>query len=200
MQKEEFFDIVNHKTALSVENTKELKKVAGEFPYFQVAQIVYLKNLKETSSPEFETVLKRVAVSVPDRKRLYRFLNTRHELVDDKREIQAETENLPVFNLEYSEENPSKNALIDKFLSSDVGKISRNPEAENNLERAENEVIKKSVEEDDEIVTETLAGIYFQQKKYDKALHAFRKLSLKYPEKSVYFASRIEEIEKVKNI
>lgn len=200
MQKEEFFDIVNHKTALSVENTKELEKIAGEFPYFQVAQIVYLKNLKETSNPEFGTVLKKVAVSVPDRKRLYRFLNARHELVADKREIQAETENLPVFNLEYNEESPSKNALIDKFLSSDLGKISRNPEAENNLERDENEVIKKSVEEDDEIVTETLAGIYFQQKKYDKALHAFRKLSLKYPEKSVYFASRIEEIEKVKNI
>jgi tetratricopeptide (TPR) repeat protein len=200
MQKEEFFDIVNHKTALSVENTKELEKIAGEFPYFHVAQIVYLKNLKETSNPEFGTVLKKVAVSVPDRKRLYRFLNARHELVADKREIQAETENLPVFNLEYNEESPSKNALIDKFLSSDLGKISRNPEAENNLERDENEVIKKSVEEDDEIVTETLAGIYFQQKKYDKALHAFRKLSLKYPEKSVYFASRIEEIEKVKNI
>jgi len=57
-------------------------------------------------------------------------------------------------------------------------------------------VLKNSVAEPDEMVTETLAMIYFQQKKYDKALEAFQKLSLKYPEKSAYFASRIEEIEK----
>ena len=57
-------------------------------------------------------------------------------------------------------------------------------------------MISKSLSESDELITETLGNIYFQQKKYDKALDAFKKLSLKYPEKSVYFAARIEEIEK----
>ena len=49
------------------------------------------------------------------------------------------------------------------------------------------------------VITETLASIYFQQKNFDKALDAYKKLSLKYPEKSVYFAGRIEEIELLKN-
>ena len=64
----------------------------------------------------------------------------------------------------------------------------------------ENEIESNSVKENEEVVTETLAVIYLQQKKYDKALNAFQKLSLKYPEKSVYFASRIKEIESLKNI
>ena len=49
-------------------------------------------------------------------------------------------------------------------------------------------------------ITETLANIYLEQKKYDKALEAFKKLGLKYPEKNSYFATRIEEILKLKNI
>ena len=60
-------------------------------------------------------------------------------------------------------------------------------------------VAEKSVQENEEIITETLANIYLQQKNYKKALDAFEKLSLKYPEKSVYFASRIKEIEEIKN-
>ena len=55
------------------------------------------------------------------------------------------------------------------------------------------------MEENDEIITETLASIYTQQKNYDKALIAYQKLSLKYPEKNIYFASRIKEIEVLKN-
>ena len=62
------------------------------------------------------------------------------------------------------------------------------------------EVVENSTSENDEIITETLANILLQQKNYEKAQDAYRKLSLKYPEKSVYFATRIKEIEKIKNI
>ena len=36
--------------------------------------------------------------------------------------------------------------------------------------------------------------IYARQQLYDKAIATYLKLSLKYPEKSVYFADRIEKI------
>lgn len=55
---------------------------------------------------------------------------------------------------------------------------------------------KHSAEDTQEIVTETLAKIYADQGHYNKAIDAYKKLSLKYPEKSSYFADRISELEK----
>ncbi|MDR1357449.1 MAG: hypothetical protein LBJ58_07260 [Tannerellaceae bacterium] len=49
----------------------------------------------------------------------------------------------------------------------------------------------------DSYFTETLAGIYIKQKKYEKALKTIRNLSLKYPEKNVYFADQIRFLEKL---
>lgn len=54
---------------------------------------------------------------------------------------------------------------------------------------------KLSVKEDDDLVTETLAKIYASQGKLEKAINAYKKLSLKYPEKKFYFASQIKSLE-----
>ena len=53
--------------------------------------------------------------------------------------------------------------------------------------------------ENDEFITETLSRIYLKQGHYQKAIDSFRRLSLKFPEKSVYFAQQIEEIKKLLN-
>ncbi|MDB4925724.1 hypothetical protein [Mucilaginibacter sp.] len=54
---------------------------------------------------------------------------------------------------------------------------------------------KKSSEDKDELVTETLARIYTEQMLYHKAILTYKKLMLKFPEKSLYFASQIEQLE-----
>lgn len=46
----------------------------------------------------------------------------------------------------------------------------------------------------DSLMTETLAHVYLEQKKYDQAITAFTVLSLKYPEKNSFFANQIEAI------
>ena len=43
-------------------------------------------------------------------------------------------------------------------------------------------------------MTETLARVYLEQKKYSKAIQAYEILILKYPEKSSFFADRISDI------
>ena len=48
-------------------------------------------------------------------------------------------------------------------------------------------------------MTETLAQIYADQRKYDKALRAYRILSLKYPDKKEYFEDKIQAIENLRN-
>ena len=54
-------------------------------------------------------------------------------------------------------------------------------------------------EQEADFCTETLARIYLEQDYAQKAIEIYSKLSLRYPEKSIYFASLIEEIERKQN-
>ena len=68
------------------------------------------------------------------------------------------------------------------------------------LQRTLNEnKAKKSAEDQDELVTETLARIYSDQMLYHKAISTYKKLMLKFPEKSRYFADQIEQLERKTN-
>ena len=50
---------------------------------------------------------------------------------------------------------------------------------------------------DEELMTETLAKIFFKQEKYEKAHQAYKILSLKYPEKNALFAIQISETKRL---
>lgn len=67
-------------------------------------------------------------------------------------------------------------------------------EKEDNTEVDMDELAKKSASLQMGNVTETLAGIFELQKKYTKAIEAYEFLSLKYPEKSSFFASKIKNL------
>jgi hypothetical protein len=55
---------------------------------------------------------------------------------------------------------------------------------------------RRSAEDADEIVTETLARIYNDQMLYHKAIATYKKLKLNFPEKSRYFDGQIETLER----
>lgn len=55
----------------------------------------------------------------------------------------------------------------------------------------------ESIEKEESLVSESLAEVYRLQGKYDQAISVYRKLILLNPEKRVYFADKIEQINKI---
>lgn len=80
-------------------------------------------------------------------------------------------------------------SLIDAFIQKDP-KITPK---KSDMFSSEN-LAKMSLVDDEQWVTETMAEVYAAQGKIRKAIKAYKLLSLKYPEKSVYFANRIKKL------
>ncbi|MFK7811831.1 MAG: hypothetical protein AB8B59_05005 [Maribacter sp.] len=108
-----------------------------------------------------------------------------------RREEPKEESKSDDFKLEKTILKEKKFDLIDKF-------ISESPKIVPNKNQAQQVDTKKAGKfEANELMTETLAKVYLEQKKYKKAIQAYRILSLKYPEKSGFFADRINAVEKI---
>lgn len=122
-------------------------------------------------------------------------------LLEEKRKSLDELKNLieqRIIELEREKEDIakedkvlSKTEIIDKF-------IAENPQISRPKQEFYNPmtVAQASVVDKENIISETLATIYLNQGYVEKAISVYQKLSLKNPEKSVYFA---ELIEKAKN-
>ena len=103
--------------------------------------------------------------------------------------IVRKKENLvSIETLALEEEKNKKNELIDKFIESSP-KISPIRQEEVSKTYAEQSQTNNSY-----LMTETLARVYLEQKKYQKAIQAYEILILKYPEKSSFFADHISDI------
>ncbi|SFD10160.1 tetratricopeptide repeat protein [Flavobacterium phragmitis] len=87
------------------------------------------------------------------------------------------------------EERQKKASIIDKF-------IENNPKISPIKPGNSTPIIpiESPPEDNSYLMTETLARVYLEQKKYTKAIQAYEILILKYPEKITFFADRISDI------
>ncbi|QNK77542.1 hypothetical protein H7F37_00105 [Winogradskyella sp. PAMC22761] len=106
--------------------------------------------------------------------------------------IENETKNK---NLKQETQSPLQNklAIIDKFISNNpkIKPVSKNA--------PKPKLINNDSDISDSLMTETLARIYLEQKNYDKAIQSYKILSLKYPEKSSFFAHQIKLVKELKD-
>ena len=270
MTRDQMLRYLDDPSLLNERTLGELREILDEYPYFQTAHLLYIKNLQLENNFRYQGQLKTAAAYATDRTILYHLLNPKQPTgvlnSDDSLEIMpdsvsqhltlmeltdhqesnmvepiqntdlistpAEVDQFDLLNFELSDssyileknevnQEPSnlsesgeaitpieskkrkgkkaeqKDVLIDRFINDNPAFTVR--QFENSETTAILDVQSDGLNDKDEFITETLARIYMNQGLYQKAINAFEKLSLKYPEKSAYFARQIEEITNLLN-
>ncbi len=147
----------------------------------------------EKKNRESTPALKSESHSFSEWLDLFSYESTLLKVESPKQKEETATGRPPDISIQYGGED-SGNDLIDRFLM-DKPRIEPRSPLEDDASPAD--MSEKSIRENEEFFTETLARIYVQQKHYRKAIYAYEKLCLKYPEKYSYFADRIDEIKRM---
>ncbi|WP_299769619.1 hypothetical protein [uncultured Dokdonia sp.] len=112
-------------------------------------------------------------------------------LSKDNTEKTASTETSKT-NVTDTQTKKRKQAIVDSFIESNP-KIEFSPATP----APKKNLAKESITPSEALMTETLARVYVEQKNFKKAKQAYRILSLKYPEKSGFFADQIRAVEQL---
>ena len=233
MNTKSFTELLKSPQSIDSKNSEFLNSIITEYPYFQAAKAIYLKNLKNNESFKYNSELKKTAAYTTDRTVLFDFITSivfkeekkeetlketqqqgsqmtsREELtpVEETLEIgkpisfsQTETHSFNQWlqisthkKIDRKEKKQvTKKSIIDKFIKHNpkISKVSKDSD------KKEISIIEK---QDSYLMTETLAKVYLEQKKYENAIKAYEILSLKYPEKSGFFADQIKRIRILQN-
>ena len=111
---------------------------------------------------------------------------------ENNTDIKTRLEKGKIINQESALNKKLKNlALIDKIIEKSPGQIKIKDDQKF---YSPEQNAKESLLENEHLVSETLAKIYALQGSVNKAVRAYEILSLKFPQKSVYFASLIQKL------
>ena len=174
--------------------SKELKKLAA-----------FMRNTNSESEKVEEIATTKAEEKIDDNfSTIDNFLESNgveESSLDDILKSEGYNSDYFTFTEEETIDEPDKQIdSINSFLSAiENGEFSRSEksisEEEESIDNLEEEEYSKPIEE--EFLTESLAHIYIKQRKYERALEIIKEISLKNPEKNVYFADQIRFLEKL---
>lgn len=172
----------------------ELYELVRSYPWFTLGRYMQLRSLLNTDPDGYNRAARLVDV------RLFAHPYPRILLTDDENRatVPAFLPPSPVAaSMVYSQESADTVSVIDDFLNKDISPKITPPPAPipGSAYWQEEDISADSVAQDGEIATEILAEIYLAQGLPDRAVEIYYKLSLKYPEKSAYFANLIAGIQ-----
>ena len=197
----------------------ELESLVKKYPYFTVAQVLLAVAMERADDSRATEQLRLAAAMAPNRNALRRlfsqlpdeFVETEDDIDQEMAQLEEKKKNLDelmaiinykIAELERKKTAPkkaekklSKAEIIDKFIAENPSISRPKQEFFNPISAAQESVIDQ-----ENIVSETLATIYEKQGYYAKAISIYEKLKVKYPEKSIIFAGRINTLkEKLNN-
>ena len=198
LNKNSFSDLVKNPKKITLDESISIKKIIKQYPYFQIARIIELIGLKKHNSIRFNKVLRDCAIYSTDRSVLYDII--------EREEIDLNSKSYDTINVLSSEK--TKNSFIEwlKITKPVLKKTKNNNETLiSNFLKINHKILPNTSKSNDnlandfklskkEYMTETLAKIYFEQKKFNEAIKAYEILCLKYPEKISLFADQIKII------
>lgn len=263
-------ELTQHPEMLNRDTLYELRRITAEYPYYQPARLLLLKNLYLLHDATFDEELRRSAIYFTDRKILFNLVEAAHyrlkrkspqsfNNVPDRRQVgsaenissrtvslidtflssipkeedekDGENENIAkketkhrkptaadatvdyvayLLATDFEELNdndsntdqqslaqePTMNggALIDAFINNDGGRFNLQEEPEYHPEIT---TANEDGDSDDELLTETMAGIYIQQRRYEKALEIMNRINSTTQKKSPYFEDQQRFLKKL---
>ncbi len=227
MNTERIISLIESPNLINIKDITFLEDISIKHPSFSISHVLLAKGLLNTESVRYNQKLKKAALYSLNRKQLFRLISEdvkKDEIVKENIPIEVikveekliitKKEELKIGQpLEFDE--TEEYSFTEWLALTKVQKINREEKEETDLINnfieksptikgeknkffSPTETAKSSIIENEELVTETLARVYLEQEYFEKAIESYKKLSLKYPKKSSFFAEQINLINNLK--
>jgi len=214
MDQRRLLEWVQYPERLEGVSGEELEQLLEELPAFEAGQLLNLRRLKANHSTRLPAANERVVAAVAQGHSVYRMLNPRPEVSKDESGENMGTvpspETEPTDNLtrlawfeawslgDHGEAEEAElamgyaEALAGDLLEADYA-LETWVQAPPPLEMKD--IAAQSLNTDDIPVSESLAELHLRQGQRLRAAQIYRKLMLRFPAKTTYFAARLEQIQ-----